>query len=215
MASRRDRFDRLEKERGRVGAHRGKVRHGRGWVGLAVFLVALVVVTAAALFVTDRFLRVTSADGQGLNLPFLPQPTTPPPTTPPPTPPPPVETDPAVMVARGLGVLIVNATPLDGIEAIVGDELAAGGWPILGRISAQERTAATTIVYYLDPANSDLARGLVKVLGAGEVAPMSPAAFPNQPIVIVLGKDARACAGSPDCSAPAATPDPSESTPTG
>jgi len=189
MAQPRDRFDALKKEPGRVGSHRGPVRRGGGWLGLALFLVGLIVITAGGLFVVDRVMRDTSPTGQGLdfNFPFLPElvPT----PTPSETPPPPVVTDPAVAVERGLSIMVLNGTPVTGLQTTVGDELAAAGWPIGTRARAGDADVLDTVVYYADEANADIARGLVEALGIGEARSVDPNVYPGQSIVIVIGMD--------------------------
>jgi len=189
MAQARDRFDALKKEPGRVGSHRGPMRRGGGWLGLALFLVGLIILTAGGLFVVDRIVRDTSQTGQGLdfNFPFLPElvPT----PTPSQTPPPPVVTDAAVAVERGLSIMVLNGTPVTGLQNAVGDELAAAGWPIGTRARAGDTEVLDTVVYYADPANADIARGLVEILGLGEAKDVDPSVYPGQGIVIVIGMD--------------------------
>lgn len=185
----KDRFDAIPREPGRVGSHRGPVRRGGGWIGLLVFLLALVVVTAAGLFVVDRIVRETSTDGRGLdfNFPFLPQLT--PSVTPTPTEPPVVTTDPAEAAARGLRIMILNGTPVAGLQNTIADELGALGWTIGTRAATGERNVLDSVVYYVDPANADIARGLVEVLGLGEARPISDSIYPGQSIIIVIGMD--------------------------
>ncbi|HWL02722.1 MAG TPA: LytR C-terminal domain-containing protein [Microbacteriaceae bacterium] len=189
MAKERDRFDALKREPGRVGSHRGPVRRGGGWLGLALFLVGLIVITAGGLFVVDRVMRDTSPTGQGLdfNFPFLPElvPT----PTPSETPPPPVVSDPAIAVERGLTIMVINGTPVTGLQNTVGDELLNAGWPIGTRARAGDSDVLDTIVYYADPANADIARGLVEILGFGEAKEVDPNVYPGQSIVIVIGMD--------------------------
>ena len=189
MARTRDRFDAITREPGRVGSHRGPIRRGGGWVGLLVFLVGLAVVTAAGLFVVDRIVRDTSPTGQGLdfNFPFLPE--FGPSVTPTPTEAPIVTTDPAEAVARGVRIMVMNGTPVAGLQNTVADELQAAGWPIGTRATAGDREVLDTVIYYVDPANGDLARGLAQVLGIGEARPIAPNIYPNQDIIIVLGND--------------------------
>lgn len=189
MATGKDRFDALTREPGRVGAHRGPMRRGGGWLGLALFLVGLIVITAGGLFVVDRVMRDTSPTGQGLdfNFPFLPElvPT----PTPSETPPPPVVTDPAEAAARGLRIMVLNGTPVTGLQNTVGDELLAAGWPVGTRARAGETEVLDTVVYYANEANADIARGLVEILGLGEAKPVDPSIYPGQDLIIVLGMD--------------------------
>lgn len=189
MAQARDRFDALKREPGRVGSHRGPVRRGGGWLGLGLFLVGLIVITSVGLFVVDRIVRDTGQADQGLdfNFPFLPElvPT----PTPSETPPPPVVTDPAIAVERGLSIMVLNGTPVTGLQNVVGDELVATGWPIGTRARAGDTDVLDTVVYYADPANADVARGIAEVLGYGEAREVDPNIYPGQSIVIVIGMD--------------------------
>lgn len=189
MAQARDRFDALKREPGRVGSHRGPVRRGGGWLGLALFLVGLIIITAGGMFVVDRIMRDTSPTGQGLdfNFPFLPDLVpTPPPSE---APPPPVVTDPAVAVERGLRVMVLNGTPVTGLQNAVGDELANLGWPIATRARAGSSDVLDTIVYYADPANADIARGIVETIGFGEAREVDPNVYPGMNVIVVIGMD--------------------------
>ncbi len=191
MAKARDRFDALKREPGRVGAHRGPIRRGGGWLGLLLFLVGLAVITAAGLFVVDRIVRDTNQTGEGLdfNFPFLPQfVPTPTPTDTPTAPP--VVTDPAQAVARGVRIMVINGTPVTGLQNTVADQLTAAGWAAtITRAAASERDILDTFVYYVDPANADIARGLAQALQLGEAKAIAPNVYPGQDIVIVIGND--------------------------
>ncbi|OJX67089.1 MAG: hypothetical protein BGO95_10185 [Micrococcales bacterium 73-13] len=189
MARTRDRFDAIAREPGRVGSHRGPIRRGGGWIGLLLFLIGLVVITAAGLFVVDRIVRDTSPTGQGLDFafPFLPKPTDA--ATPEPTEAPVVTNDPNEAVARGVRIMIMNGTPVVGLQNTVGDELVGVGWPIATRAAAGDRQVLDTIIYYVDPANADLARGLAEAIGIGEARPIAPNVYPGQDLIIVLGND--------------------------
>jgi len=83
----------------------------------------------------------------------------------------------------------MNGTPVVGLQNTVADELGALGWPIGTRITAGDREVLDTVIYYVDPVNADLARGLAEVLGIGEARPIAPNIYPNQDIIIVLGND--------------------------
>jgi len=189
MARTRDRFDAIAREPGRIGSHRGPMRRGGGWVGLLLFVVGLAIITSVGLVVVDRIVRDTSPSGQGLDFdfPFLPD--LGPSATPTPTEAPVVTNDPAQAVARGVRIMVMNGTPVAGLQNTVGDELATAGWPIGTRTTAGDRQVLDTVVYYVDPANADLARGLVEAIGAGEARAIAPNIYPDQDIVVVLGMD--------------------------
>lgn len=71
----------------------------------------------------------------------------------------------------------------------VGDQLTAALWPITSRATASDRTIEETIVYYSDPADADVARGLVAALGVGEIREVAEGTYPGAKLTIVLGSD--------------------------
>ena len=85
--------------------------------------------------------------------------------------------------------MVINGTPVSGLQNTVGDELLAAGWPIGTRARAGESDVLDTIVYYADPANADVARGLVEILGFGEAKDVDPNVYPGQSLIIVIGMD--------------------------
>lgn len=210
MAKVRDRFDALKREPGRVGSHRGPTSHGRGWLGLVLFLVGLVVVTSVGLFFVDRVMRDSSPTGQGLdfNFPFLPE------IVPTPTPTVTPTADPVAggeeAIARGLQIMVINGTPIVGLQNTVGDALYGAGWPIGTRATAGERDELDSIVYYTDPANADVARGLVAAAGVGEIRLISPDVYPGQSLIFVIGKDHPSCLADPACAPPPPTEEPTD-----
>jgi len=183
MAKPKDRFDGLPNEPGRVGAHRGAVRRGGGWLGFLLILIGIVVLTAAGFLVATNVFKIKL----DFEFPFLPQFTQTPSATP--TTPPPTTSDPAEAVARGLSIMVLNGTPVEGLQDQVGGDLSAAGWPISTTGTTGTRQIEDTIVYYADAANADIARGLVQVLGFGEAKPVSPDVYPGQSIIIVIGMD--------------------------
>lgn len=177
-----DRFDTVPDDLSRVGAHRGPKRKGRGWIGFAWAALATLVLIVGGLFVLVRVV------GINIDIPFLTQPTATPtaPSTPEPTETP--VTDAANAVARGIQITVLNGTGVSGIQDRVGDELAAGGWPIATRTTAAE-TVDKTFIYFSDPANEDVAAGVAAALGIGQISLVSPDIYPGQPIVIAVGVD--------------------------
>jgi len=186
MAKVKDRFDGLPNEPGRVGAHRGAIRRGGGWLGVLLIVLGIVALTAAGLFAADKALRAGGGKGLDFDFPFLPKFTATPSATP--TTPPPVTADPAVAVTRGLSIMVLNGTSVEDLGSQTGGSLAAAGWPI-STTGTTSRQIEDTVVYYADPANADLARGLVQVLGFGEARQVSPTVYPDQDIIIILGMD--------------------------
>ena len=169
-----DQFDDLPADLARVGAHRAPPRSGRGWITFAW----------AALFTG----LLVVAGSLGLNalrgLSFLGEP-----PVNSATPSVEVTADPVldpttIDPARGISITVLNGTTTVDLEKTAAGALA--GWPIGATLVASNRTEPTTVVYYGDPANEDVARGLVLALGVGEVREST--AY-NAPITIVVGAD--------------------------
>lgn len=182
MAREQDRFDVLPRGRGRIGAHRGKRSRAGVWIGILTVLVAIVLVTTGALFVASRLLDVD------FGLPWLAKPTSGPAETE--TAAPPTVTDPSTIdPARGITVLVLNGTPVAGLQDTVFQELQSAGWPVVSRANAADRGVLDTIVYYSNPGDIDVARGLVAALGVGETRSVAPGTYPGATITIILGAD--------------------------
>jgi len=178
----KDRFDSPLSEPGRVGAHRGPRRRGSGWIAFGWALLATIVLVASGLFAVSRVMDID------LGIPWLEAPTADPGSTF--VPPPPVVTDPAqIDPARGITIIVINGTPVSGLQNTIGDELAAAGWPILSRANAGDRDILDTVVYYSNPADADVARGLVQALGVGEIQEVPEGTYPGAKLTIVLGMD--------------------------
>ena len=171
-----DQFDDLPADLARVGAHRAPPRAGRGWITFAW----------AALFTG----LLVVAGSLGLNalrgLSFLGEP-----PVNSATPSVEVTADPVldpttIDPARAISITVLNGTTTVDLEKTAGEALRAKGWPVGATLVATNRTEPVTYVYYGDPANEDIARGLVLALGAGEIRESS--AY-SAPITIVLGSD--------------------------
>lgn len=178
----KDQFDKLPDDLQRVGAHRAPKRAGRGWIGFAWAVLATGVLVFAGLFGLSEFLGVNIA------LPFLSSAT----PTPTPTPTPTAQpiTDPKTIdPARAITVTVLNGTPTAGLETTVATSLTDAGWPIKSSALASEKDIEKTFVYYSDPVNEDVARGLAIALGVGKIRLISADTFPATPITIVLGAD--------------------------
>lgn len=75
------------------------------------------------------------------------------------------------IVDTSYSVMLLNATPEEGLDARLREELVAAGWPdasVYASDSASGDFAATT-VYYIDPQDEQAAIGLSRVLGGAEV----------------------------------------------
>ena len=179
----KDRFDQLPDDLRRVGAHRGPKKKGSGWIAFAWALLATGVLIFAGLWGLSKFM------GVDVGLPiFQAAPEAPP--TPKPTPTVDPVLDPATVdPARMISITVLNGTPAPALENTVGDALAAVGWTIGGRAPAAEKDIEKTFVYYSDPANEDVARGVAVSLGTGQIRLVAPDAFPITPLTVVIGLD--------------------------
>ena len=194
-----DRFDQLPDDLVRVGAHRGPKRKGGGWIGFAWAVLATGILVTGGLFSLNQFF------GIDVGLPFVQAEVTPTPT---PTPTPTMDPilDPTTIdPARAIKITVLNGSPIVGLQTTVGDELRAAGWPVTGTLVAAQTDIEDTFVYYSDPLNEDVARGLVVALGEGEIRLVSAETFPGAPITIVLGSLFRA-GPAPDPSASETAP---------
>ncbi|GMA91366.1 LytR C-terminal domain-containing protein [Homoserinibacter gongjuensis] len=179
----RDRFDDIPHDVDRVGAHRAPRKPGRGWIAFAWAVVATAVLVVVGLF----GLSLVNPD---FELPFAPGQTESP--TPSETV---VETaapitDPTTVDPERLATLsiaVLNGTPTTGLANTAGDQIAAAGWPDPSRAAASATNEEVTYVYYSDPADEGIARGLLQLMGAGDVRLSD--AFPAASITIVLGSD--------------------------
>jgi len=179
----KDRFDKLPEDLKRIGAHRGPKKKGGGWVGFAWALLATGVLIFGGLWGLSKFV------GVDVGLPIFDQAPTPTPT-PSVTPTADPVLDPTTIdAARLIKVTVLNGTPAVGLENTVGDALTAVGWAVAGRTNAGEKDVEKTVVYYSDPANEDVARGLVVSLGKGEIRLVGADVFPNMPLTAVIGLD--------------------------
>jgi hypothetical protein len=179
----KDQFDKLPEDLRRIGAHRAPKKGGRGWIGFAWAVLATGVLVFGGLFALSEFL------GVDIGLPIFAAEETPTPT---PTPTPTAEpvADPTTIdPARAITVTILNGTPTVGLEGTVAASLTAAAWPIKSAGLASEKDIDETFVYYSDPLNEDVARGLAIALGVGKIRLISPDIFPATPITIVLGTD--------------------------
>lgn len=185
----KDQFDQLPRDLERIGAHRGPKRRGRGWIGFAWAALATGVLIFGGLFAINRFL------GIDIGLPIF---DAAPSASPTPTPVATMDpvTDPSTIDPAVIRITILNGTGTPGVQNT--DLLP--GWPVTSRTTAAE-TVEDTFIYYSDPLNEGIARGIVLALGLGEIRLVSPETFPSQPIVVAIGVDFLG---------PAPTPEPTE-----
>jgi hypothetical protein len=179
----KDQFDVVPDDLRRVGAHRGPVRKGRGWIIFAWALLATGVLVFGGLFGLSKYL------GIDLGLPFLAADATPTPT-PTPTPTAKPLTDPSKLdPARGIKITVLNGTAVVGLQDGVAASLTARGWPVDTATQASQKDVQETTVYYAAVANEDVARGVVLAIGKGRIRLVSADTFPSAPITVVLGRD--------------------------
>lgn len=179
----RDRFDDIPSHVDRVGAHRAPRPAGRGWIAFSAAVVATAALIVAGLFGVSLL-------NPAFEVPFVPRET----ETPTPTPTvietadpitDPTTVDPERL--QGLTIAVLNGTPTTGLANVAADQIAAAGWPDPSRAAASERDEELSVVYYANPADEGIARGLMALLGASDVQQSD--VFPAAQITIVLGAD--------------------------
>ncbi len=176
----RDQFDDVPDDLYRVGAHRAAPRPGHRWIAFAWAALATGLLVALGVY----WLAVVS-DRVSIDIPVFQGAATETPTATPTAEP---VTDPsAIDPAREISVTVLNGTPTAELQKSVGDTLTEAGWPIGAVAAASARDIESTLVYYSDPANEDIARGLVLALGVGDVRLSD--AFLGAPVTVVLGAD--------------------------
>ena len=179
----KDQFDRIPDDLQRVGAHRAPKKRGGGWIGFGWAVLATGVLVVVGLYSVSHFLGIS------VNIPFLQAAATPTPTL---TPMPAAHplTDPTkIDPKRQISITVLNGTPTAGQETTVAATLTKAGWPVTSSALASQKDIKETFVYYSDPKNEDIARGLVIALGIGKIRLISPDTFPGIPLTIVLGAD--------------------------
>lgn len=149
----RDRFDELTDDSGRVGAHRAENPRMRGGVVFLWAAIATVVLLAAGIFGT------LVASGR---VTLFPEPA---PTQAPP--PPAVEP----VVDTTFMVLVLNATPQEGLATQTKDVIVAAGWnpDMVQASAASTNDFPVTSVYYAFPEFEAAAAGLAEVIGGAEI----------------------------------------------
>ena len=180
-----DRFDDVPDSLGRVGAHRAPRRRGRGWIAVAWALLA-----SGALVVAGLYSLSLVSDSVTFEIPGFSEPEPMPTPEPTPTMTPTAESvvDPSeVELPSGFTITVLNATPFAGLAAQGGTELSEAGWPVGTTTNAAQDDFPDTVVYYSDPANEGLARGIAQQLRVADIELSD--AFPGAPITVVLGSD--------------------------
>lgn len=179
----RDRFDEIAPETGRVGAHRAENPRMRGGIVFLWAAVATVLLLVAGIFAS---LLITG------RISFTPE------VVPSATPLPVVEP----VVDTSVPVLVLNATPQEGLATQVRDIVLAAGWPaeLVTAGGAGSEDFPTTTVYYAFEEDEAAALGLADVIGGAEVAlsdqyllvtddPATPENEADRQLTVVLGLD--------------------------
>ncbi len=159
----KDQFDDLPDDLERVGAHRAPARRGRGWIALGWAALATGVLVAVGLFALSRLgagidLELPGAGGSS--------------ATPVPTPSSTVApiTDPSTIdQARQATITVLNGTATEGLQTEVTTILQTAGWPVGSALPASSTDVQMSAVYYSDPLNEDIARGVALELGIERV----------------------------------------------
>jgi hypothetical protein len=181
-----DPFDDFPEDLARVGAHRAPKSRGGGWIGFAWAALATGVLIAGGLYGVSQVNEDVSFEIPGLAQAE-------PEETPTPTPTPTMDPilDPAdIAQSRKITITVLNGTPIVGLQNTAGKTLDKAGWPIVSQAKASTTDIEDTIVYYSNPADEDVARGLVLAMGLGDVREST--AFLGAPVTVVLGADYQA-----------------------
>ncbi|WP_243408937.1 MULTISPECIES: LytR C-terminal domain-containing protein [unclassified Microbacterium] len=172
----RDRFDDVPRSSGRVGAHRAETPGMNGWVVLLWSFVAALVLIIAGIFGSLVVMGRISLF----------------PETAPSSVPTPEETG---VVDTTISVMILNATPEEGLDTQMRDLLINSGW-LADSVYASDSASVdfeTTTVYYVAEEDELAAIGLARVIGGAEVQQSDFYAALNdtgaKQITVVIGLD--------------------------
>ncbi|WP_169581059.1 LytR C-terminal domain-containing protein [Microbacterium thalassium] len=180
----RDRFDDLP-DVDRVGAHRAENPRMRGWVVLLWAALATIILIVVGIFAT---LLVSG------RIELFPAPT---PTAAAPT----AEVTPVVDTTYQ--VVILNATPEQGLATQMKDTVVAAGWPD-GSVLPSDASAddfPETTVYYVAAEDEAAAAGLAQVVGGARIEQSEvyqPADAGTKQLTVVIGLDRTAAGQTPD-----------------
>lgn len=172
----RDRFDDVPRTNGRVGAHRAEAPGMNGWIVLLWSFVAALVLIVAGVLVSLVFMGRINLFPEAV---------------------PTIEPSPerTGVVDTTYSVLVLNATPEEGLDVQLRDTLLNNGWSagsvVYGDAGAQD--FADTTVYYVSEADEPAAFGLAELIGGAETEQSDFYADPSNPeqkqLVVVIGLD--------------------------
>lgn len=173
----KDRFDELPPDGGRIGAHRAENPRLRGGVVVLWSVIAIIVIVALGIFGT------LIATGRVTLFPA-------------PSPTPTVVKTAEPVVDTSYKVTVLNATTQSGLAGTLAQTIVAAGWPA-SDVTAGDAGSSdfpTTTVFYSDPAQEGVARGLAQVIGGATVALSNAyadlvAGAGGKLLVVVIGAD--------------------------
>lgn len=149
----RDRFDEVSAQRGRVGAHRAENPRMRGGVVFLWAAAATLVLVAVGVFGTLVASGRIDFAGPAPTASSTPEPTVTP------------------VVDTSYSVLVLNATPVEGLASKLAEKITAAGWKS-GKVTAGEAGSndfRTTTIYYATDADEAAAAGLAGVIGGAQI----------------------------------------------
>lgn len=182
----KDQFDDLPEDLARVGAHRGPIKRGGGWITFAWAALAtgaLVVGGLYAVTLLNPDLEIFPKAEPSAVASVAPSvvPTAEPLTD--------ADTIRTLKKDRKTTITIINATATTDLESKARTALKADKWPVTAVASADATDIVQTIVYYRDAEDEDIARGLLVALGLTEGDVLLTDAYEGAPVTIVLGSD--------------------------
>ncbi|WP_308194312.1 LytR C-terminal domain-containing protein [Microbacterium croceum] len=172
----RDRFDDVPRTSGRVGAHRAEAPGMNGWVVLLWSFVAALVLIIAGIF--GSLVVMGRID-------LFPE-------SAPSAVPTPEETG---VVDTAFSVMILNATPDEGLDALMRELLINNGWAAdtVYASDSDSTDFATTTVYYVEDDDELAAIGLANLIGGADVQQSDVYAGLNrtdgEQLTVVIGLD--------------------------
>lgn len=172
----KDQFDDIPADTTRVGVHRGPQRRGAGWITFAWAALATGILVGAGVLAfsilgagnsADIADPVTTASAEATATPI---------------------TDPTkIAKSRNITITVLNGTTYSGLATAAQKALVADKWPVTGSAEAETTTHKTTIIFYSNADDEDVARGVAQALTVGGV--QLDKTMEGAPIKVVLGSD--------------------------
>lgn len=178
----KDQFDDLPDDILRVGAHRGPKLKGRGWIGFAWSALATGVIVLVSVYLIGQSNGTNLFGGTDSTTASTSTPTAIPTAKP--------VTDPtkASVKKRKITITVLNGTQTDGLQSDAAKVLKAAKWKVGSKATSSSNEITTTVVYYANSKNEDVARGVAIALGVGSIR-FSDAFQEGAPLTVVLGSD--------------------------